>query len=78
MPSSYKATLSPEIYQWFFDKEFMTRTLDSFADARLNTIFLWTGHMFPYIVEMSDYPEAASDVGYFHLQPYGCSITKEE
>jgi len=62
MPGGYRATLSPKLYPWFYDKEFMTRTLDSFAAARLNTIFLWAGHMFPYIVEMPDYPEAASDI----------------
>jgi len=62
MPHGYRATLSPKLYPWFYDKAFMTRTLDSFADARLNTIFLWAGHMFPYIVEMPDYPEAASDI----------------
>ncbi len=62
MPGDYKATLSPKHYPWFYDKGFMTRTLDAFAAARLNTIFLWAGHLFPYIVEMPDYPEAAADV----------------
>jgi len=58
----YKATLSPRIFPWFYDKELMTRTLDTFADARLNTIFLWGSHTFPYIVEMPKYPEASADV----------------
>ena len=62
MPGGYRATLSPKLYPWFYDKKFMTRTLDSFTAARLNTIFLWAGHMFPYIVEMPDYPEASSDI----------------
>ena len=62
MPHSYRATLSPKLYPWFYDKAFMARTLDAFAAARLNTIFLWAGHLFPYIVEMPDYPEAAADV----------------
>lgn len=60
--NSYKSTMSPEIFPWFYDKEFMTRTLDVFADARINTIFVWAGHLFSYIVEMPDYPEAAADV----------------
>jgi hypothetical protein len=30
MPHAYTATLSPELYPWFYDKEFMTRTLDEF------------------------------------------------
>lgn len=62
MSGNYKATISPQDYPWFYDKPFMIRTLDAFARARLNTIFLWAGHMFPYIVEMPDYPEAAADV----------------
>jgi len=62
MPHHYTATLSPELYPWFYDKAFMIRTLDAFAAARLNTLFLWAGHMFPYIVEMPDYPEASADI----------------
>jgi len=60
--NAYKSTLSPEIFPWFYDKPFMTRTLDAFAAARINTIFAWAGHLFPYIVEMPDYPEASADV----------------
>lgn len=60
--NSYKSTLSPEIFPWFYEKDFMTRTLDAFASARMNTLFIWAGHLFPYIVEMPDYPEAAADI----------------
>jgi hypothetical protein len=56
--NTYKVTLSPEVTPWFFDQAFMERTLDSFAAERLNTIFLWTCHLFPYIVELPKYPEA--------------------
>ena len=45
----YKSTLSAKTFPWFFDKQLMTRTLDAFADARFNTIFLWGSHTFPYI-----------------------------
>jgi hypothetical protein len=58
----YKSTLSPEIFPWFYDKAFMTRTLDALVDARINTIYVWAGHLFPYIVEMPEYPEASADV----------------
>jgi len=68
MPHHYDATLSPELYPWFYDKEFMIRTLDAFTAERLNTIFLWAGHLFPYIVEMPDYPEASSDVSPEHVK----------
>jgi len=56
--NSYKVIYSPEQSPWFFDRAFMERTLDSFAAARLNTIFLWSCHLFPYILEMPRYPEA--------------------
>jgi len=56
--NTYKVTFSPEASPWFFDRAFMERTLDSFAADRLNTIFLWTCHLFPYIVELPKYPEA--------------------
>ena len=56
--NTYKVTFSPEASPWFFDRAFMERTLDSFAAARLNTIFLWSCHLFPYIVELPQYPEA--------------------
>ena len=58
----YKATLSPETFPWFYDKPLMTRTLDTFAEARFNTIFLWGSHLFPFIVEMPRYPEASAAV----------------
>lgn len=60
--NGYKATLSPQIYPWFYDKPFMTRTLDAFAAARMNTIFVWGAHLFPYLVDMPKYPEASADV----------------
>jgi hypothetical protein len=60
--NGYNATLSPETFPWFYDRAFMTRTLDAFAEARFNTIFLWGSHTFPYIVEMPQYPEASADV----------------
>lgn len=60
--NSYKSTMSPKVFPWFYDKAFMTRTLDALAEARINTIFVWSGHLFPYIVEMPEYPEASADV----------------
>ena len=57
----YRSTMTPDVFPWFYDKALMTRTLDTIAAARMNTIFVWSGHLFPYIVEMPKYPEAASD-----------------
>jgi hypothetical protein len=56
--NTYKVTLSPEITPWFFDRAFMERTLNSLAADRLNTLFVWTCHLFPYILELPRYPEA--------------------
>jgi hypothetical protein len=56
--NTYKVTLSPEITFWFFARAFMERTLDSFAVDRLNSIFLWSCHLFPYIVDLPKYPGA--------------------
>jgi len=62
MGGGYESTMSPRAYPWFYDKAFMMRTLDAFAEARMNTIFVWSGHLFPCIVEMPDYPEASADM----------------
>jgi hypothetical protein len=43
---------------WFFDRRFMTRYLDSLVLARYNTLFLWSSHPFPYILELPAYPGA--------------------
>lgn len=56
----YDSTMNESKFPWFYDKALMTRTLDTFAENRMNTIFLWAGHLFPYIVEMPKYPEAAA------------------
>jgi len=56
----YDSTMNESKFPWFYDKAFMTRTLETFAENRMNTIFLWAGHLFPYIVEMPKYPEAAA------------------
>ena len=57
--NSYNSKMNEKIFPWFYDKPFMMRTLDTFAENRMNTIFLWAGHLFPYIVEMPKYPHAA-------------------
>lgn len=56
---AYQSDLSPEVYPWFFDKELMLRYLDYLASARLNTLILWSGHLFPHILELPDYPQAS-------------------
>jgi hypothetical protein len=56
---AYQSDLSPEVYPWFFDRPLMTRYLDYLFSARLNTLVLWSGHLFPHILELPDYPDAS-------------------
>ncbi|MDP0499464.1 MAG: hypothetical protein Q7P63_05115 [Verrucomicrobiota bacterium JB022] len=56
---AYQSDLSPETYPWFFDRELMTRYLDYIASARINTLIVWSGHLFPHILELPGYPDAS-------------------
>ncbi len=56
---SYQSELSPERYPWFFDRELMTRYLDYILSARFNTVVIWSGHLFPHILELPEYPDAS-------------------
>ncbi len=56
---SYQSELSPERYPWFFDRDLMTRYLDYVLSARFNTIVIWSGHLFPHILELPEYPDAS-------------------
>lgn len=55
---NYQSDLSPEVYPWFFDRTLMARYLDTLLEARLNTLILWSGHLFPHILELPEYPDA--------------------
>ena len=54
----YQSELSPERFPWFFDRALMTRYLDYLLSARLNTLIVWSGHLFPHIMELPEYPDA--------------------
>jgi hypothetical protein len=56
---AYQSDLSPEFYPWFFDRVLMTRYLDYLLSARLNTLVIWSGHLFPHILELPEYPDAS-------------------
>lgn len=45
-------------FPWFFDRNLMSRYLDLLAESRFNTIYFWSGHPFPYLLELPKYPEA--------------------
>ncbi|MBD5780422.1 hypothetical protein IEN85_13055 [Pelagicoccus sp. NFK12] len=55
----YQSELHPDIFPWFFDRPLLTRYLDYMMSARLNTLVLWSGHLFPHILELPEYPEAS-------------------
>ncbi len=56
--ANYDYQLTPQEFPWFFDRPLLTRFLDYLLENRFNTIFLWSGHLFPSIVEMPEYPDA--------------------
>ncbi len=55
---SYDYQLTPREFPWFYDKPLLTKYLDCLQANRFNTIFLWSGHLFPSIVSMPAYPDA--------------------
>ena len=58
--ASYDYQLKPEEFPWFFDRPLLTKYLDYLYANRFNTIFLWSGNLFPSIVELPEYPDAKS------------------
>lgn len=56
---SYDWALTPEEFPWFFDRALLTRYFDYLFENRFNMIFLWSGHIFPSLVELPEYPDAA-------------------
>lgn len=55
---TYEYPYTPELFPWFYDKALWTRYLDSLADNRMNTMYLWSGHPFASLVKVKDYPYA--------------------
>jgi len=58
--ASYDYELTPGEFPWFYDRELLTQFLDYLFENRFNAIFLWSGHLFPSIVELPEYPDATS------------------
>jgi hypothetical protein len=54
----YQSSFDAASLPWFFDRAFMTRYLEQLAAARYNTLFVWAGHPFPYILDLPEYPGA--------------------
>jgi hypothetical protein len=55
---SYDYELTPAEFPWFYDRELLTHFLDYLFASRFNAIFLWSGNVFPSLVELPEYPDA--------------------
>lgn len=54
----YEYPYTPELFPFFYDRNFWREYLDFLADQRMNTLYLWNGHPFASLVRLPDYPEA--------------------
>jgi hypothetical protein len=57
---SYDYKLTPEEFPWFFDRPLLTKYFDYLLTNRFNTIYLWSGCLFPSIVALPEYPDATN------------------
>jgi len=54
----YNYPYTPELFEFFYDKQQWTEFLDLLVENRMNTLYLWNGHPFSSLVKLQDYPEA--------------------
>ncbi|SFP84488.1 alpha-d-galacturonidase [Parafilimonas terrae] len=54
----YEYPLTEETFPWFYNKKLWVRYLDSLAEYRCNSLYLWNGHPFASLVKVKDYPYA--------------------
>jgi hypothetical protein len=54
----YEYPYTPETFPWFYDKQLWVQYLDSLAENRMNSLYLWNGHPFASLVKLKDYPYA--------------------
>jgi hypothetical protein len=55
---TYEYPYTPENFPWFYDKALWLRYLDSLAENRMNSLYLWNGHPFASLVKIKEYPYA--------------------
>ena len=56
--STYEYPYTPENFPWFYDKALWIKYLDSLAENRYNSLYLWNGHPFASLVKVKEYPYA--------------------
>lgn len=54
----YEYPYTPDLFPFFYDKQFWREYLDYLVDQRMNTLYLWSGHPFASLVKLDDYPYA--------------------
>ena len=54
----YEYPYTPDLFPFFYDKEFWREYLDFLVENRMNTLYLWNGHPFASLVKLPDYPYA--------------------
>ncbi|HEX2851738.1 MAG TPA: hypothetical protein VHO24_00770 [Opitutaceae bacterium] len=54
----YEYPYTPELFPFFYYKNFWREYLDFLVGQRMNTLYLWNGHPFASLVRLPDYPEA--------------------
>ncbi|XHR92953.1 hypothetical protein ACFJIV_21810 [Mucilaginibacter sp. UC70_90] len=55
---TYEYPYTPQNFPWFYDKALWIRYLDSLAENRMNSLYLWNGHPFASLVRVKEYPYA--------------------
>ena len=55
---TYEYPYTPENFPWLYDKQLWIRYLDSLAENRINSLYLWSGHPFASLVRVKEYPYA--------------------
>lgn len=58
----YDWPITPEHFPWFYDRDLLTRLLDHLAKHKANALYLWSGHPFASLVDVTDEYPAAPEV----------------
>jgi hypothetical protein len=56
--AEYDYRYTPAEFPFFYDKAAWTKVLDTLAEERINTLYLWNGHPFTSLLKLPKYPEA--------------------
>jgi len=56
--AEYDYPYTPQNFPFFYDKAAWIKYLDTLAEERYNTLYLWNGHPFTSLLKLPKYPEA--------------------